>query len=225
MSHYTGLSLAQMTDSLVLPAPLEDTLPITGLPEGMWINLVSWAQDGRHIAFTVRSSGEGHLQIFELRFLMTCMCACVAVAHPTGFNVAGKPGDTPRQPLELWVADTATGQAHCLLESPQMGLNTVFDECGPLPSACVFFCCTLAAHPDVDQDTSCMHVKSMRRQRIITAQEYTIMRRESQGLRCAWSSSNGVSIHAATSGLMTTPLERWSSRRSGAPCQSGRRCP
>ncbi len=58
MSHYTGLSLVRMSDSLVLPAPLEDTLQISGLPPGMWINLVSWAQDGRHVAFTVRSPGE-----------------------------------------------------------------------------------------------------------------------------------------------------------------------
>ncbi len=58
MGYYTGLSIVQMTDDLVLPAPMERTTPITGYPEGLWINLVSWSQDGRHIAFTVRSPGE-----------------------------------------------------------------------------------------------------------------------------------------------------------------------
>ena len=58
MSYYTGLSFVDMTDDLVLPAPREATMPITGFPEGFWINLVSWSQDGKHIAFTVRSPGE-----------------------------------------------------------------------------------------------------------------------------------------------------------------------
>lgn len=38
---------------------------------------------------------------------------------------AGGVEDPPRGPLELWVADTATGKARKLLG----GLNTVFDEC------------------------------------------------------------------------------------------------
>lgn len=58
MGYYTGLSIVQMTDDLILPAPMERTTPITGYPEGLWINLVSWSQDGRHIAFTVRSPGK-----------------------------------------------------------------------------------------------------------------------------------------------------------------------
>ena len=58
MSYYTGLTIVDMSDDLVLPAPREATTPITGYPEGFWINLVSWSQDGKHIAFTVRSPGE-----------------------------------------------------------------------------------------------------------------------------------------------------------------------
>ena len=58
MSYYTGLVLVDMTDDLVLPAPREATTPITGYPEGLWLNLVSWSQDGKHIAFTVRSPGQ-----------------------------------------------------------------------------------------------------------------------------------------------------------------------
>ena len=58
MSHYMGLSLVPMSDTLVLPAPEQDTKPITGYPAGMWVNLVSWSQDSRHVAFTVRSPGE-----------------------------------------------------------------------------------------------------------------------------------------------------------------------
>ncbi len=44
---------------------------------------------------------------------------------------AGGVGDPPRKPLELWAADTSTGQAKCLLPSPEWGLNGVFDECAP----------------------------------------------------------------------------------------------
>jgi hypothetical protein len=50
----------------------------------------------------------------------------------TGVLHAGAPGDPPRQPLELWVAETSTGEARCLLKSPQMGINATFDECAPL---------------------------------------------------------------------------------------------
>ncbi|BDA47831.1 probable glutamyl endopeptidase, chloroplastic [Coccomyxa sp. Obi] len=96
MGYYTGLSIVQMTDDLILPAPMERTTPITGYPEGLWINLVSWSQDGRHIAFTVRSPGG--------------------------------PSDPPRQPLELWVAETATGKARRLLKSPEQGLSSIFDD-------------------------------------------------------------------------------------------------
>ena len=39
--------------------------------------------------------------------------------------LAGQPGDPPRQPLELWVAEVATGQARCLTN---LGLSSVFDE-------------------------------------------------------------------------------------------------
>ena len=38
---------------------------------------------------------------------------------------AGQPGDPPRQPLELWVAEVATGEARCLTK---LGLSSVFDE-------------------------------------------------------------------------------------------------
>lgn len=41
---------------------------------------------------------------------------------------AGKPGGTPRGPLELWVAEADTGAARKLVG----GLNTVLDECACL---------------------------------------------------------------------------------------------
>lgn len=40
----------------------------------------------------------------------------------------GGPGDPPRKPLELWVADAETGAARVLLRSPELGLNTVFED-------------------------------------------------------------------------------------------------
>jgi Tol biopolymer transport system component len=44
-------------DTLVPAAP-EDTTPITGYPEGSWINYTSWSPDGKYITFTTRSPGE-----------------------------------------------------------------------------------------------------------------------------------------------------------------------
>lgn len=38
---------------------------------------------------------------------------------------AGQPNDPPRQPLELWVAEVATGHSRCVTK---MGLSSVFDE-------------------------------------------------------------------------------------------------
>jgi hypothetical protein len=84
-----------------------------------------------------------------LTFTFDCMRAAHACAacHPAGIppgmwinyltwspkstylaftlRSAGREGDPPRCPLELWVADVATGQARKLLEQP---LNVVFDE-------------------------------------------------------------------------------------------------
>eukprot|EP00884_Botryococcus_braunii_P016557 jgi/Botrbrau1/3585/Bobra.0078s0037.1 len=57
MSYYTGMALVDMTEDLVLPASASLETPITGYPEGFWINLVSWSRDSRHITFTVRSPG------------------------------------------------------------------------------------------------------------------------------------------------------------------------
>ncbi|KAG1675325.1 hypothetical protein FOA52_015999 [Chlamydomonas sp. UWO 241] len=40
----------------------------------------------------------------------------------------GGPGDPPRSPCELWVADAASGQCRQLLASPQFGLSSVFES-------------------------------------------------------------------------------------------------
>ena len=55
-----GLALVDTTDDLVVPAPKSQETPITGYPEGFWINLVSWSDDSKHIAFTIRSPGGNH---------------------------------------------------------------------------------------------------------------------------------------------------------------------
>jgi hypothetical protein len=52
-----GFALVDVTDDLILPAPAEQELRITGYPEGFWINLVTWSRDSTHISFTVRSPG------------------------------------------------------------------------------------------------------------------------------------------------------------------------
>ncbi|KAK3243801.1 hypothetical protein CYMTET_46564 [Cymbomonas tetramitiformis] len=54
MGHYIGLGLGQMPAN----SPPKDEKPFTGIPEGALLNFVNWAPDGRHIAFTVRSSGD-----------------------------------------------------------------------------------------------------------------------------------------------------------------------
>lgn len=94
LGYNLGLALVNTTDDLVVPAPKSQETPITGYPEGFWINLVSWSDDSKHIAFTIRSPG--------------------------GVN------DPPRRPLQLWVADAATGRSRALL--PDHLLNVIFDD-------------------------------------------------------------------------------------------------
>ena len=60
MSYVLGLNLVPVTDQLMLPASADSPSPpksITGIPEGAWMNLVSWSPDSKHVAFTVRSAG------------------------------------------------------------------------------------------------------------------------------------------------------------------------
>lgn len=59
MSYYTALSLVAMGPETSIPAPPEQQLQVTGIPAGLWINFVTWAKDGKSIAFTTRSAGGG----------------------------------------------------------------------------------------------------------------------------------------------------------------------
>ena len=61
MSYYTDLALVSMLDDTIIPAPPDQQLPITGIPAGHWINFVTWARDGVHLAFTLRSAGTAGL--------------------------------------------------------------------------------------------------------------------------------------------------------------------
>lgn len=47
-----------MSADTLVPAAPEDTTPITGYPEGSWINYTSWSPDGKYITFTTRSPGK-----------------------------------------------------------------------------------------------------------------------------------------------------------------------
>lgn len=57
MSYYTALSLVSMQEGVTIPAPADQQRQITGIPEGQWINYVTWAKNGKTIAFTTRSAG------------------------------------------------------------------------------------------------------------------------------------------------------------------------
>ena len=60
---------------------------------------------------------------------------CLEKAPAISLAGAGRVGDPPRKPLELWIADVETGISRCLLSSPDYGLNGVFDECAPMHCA------------------------------------------------------------------------------------------
>ncbi|XP_010679382.2 probable glutamyl endopeptidase, chloroplastic [Beta vulgaris subsp. vulgaris] len=64
MSFYTGIGIHQLTSDGTLGPEKE----VLGLPAGARINFVSWATDGRHLAFTVRvdedDGGNSKLQIW-----------------------------------------------------------------------------------------------------------------------------------------------------------------
>lgn len=55
----TAAGLCLVSADTLVPAAPEDTTPITGYPEGSWINYTSWSPDGTYITFTTRSPGEG----------------------------------------------------------------------------------------------------------------------------------------------------------------------
>ena len=71
MSYYTDLALVSMLEDTVIPAPPEHQLPITGIPDGHWINFVTWARDGTHLAFTLRSAGAAKQQLYHLSLLQS----------------------------------------------------------------------------------------------------------------------------------------------------------
>ncbi|XP_021839183.2 probable glutamyl endopeptidase, chloroplastic [Spinacia oleracea] len=64
MSFYTGIGIHQLTSDGTLGPGIE----VHGLPDGARINFVSWSNDGRHLAFTVRvdedNGGNGKLQVW-----------------------------------------------------------------------------------------------------------------------------------------------------------------
>ena len=126
MGHYTGLSVVQLGDGVVVPAaearklgmPSAVEVAVTGLPEGSGINFVTWARDGKRIAFTVRAVDDGD----------GAEGSAVGKGSPSS-SAAPSPSDSSRKrlergPLSLWVADVATGQARCVLR----GLATVLDD-------------------------------------------------------------------------------------------------
>lgn len=60
----------------------------------------------------------------------------------------GGPNDPPRGPLELWVADVATGQAKCLLKAPEHGLHVIFDDYSWLDEHTIVACVVPSTHTE-----------------------------------------------------------------------------
>lgn len=57
LSYYTSLRVAPFTDDLVLPLSAGLGRSITGIPEGYWINYVTWSPGGQYVAFCLRGAG------------------------------------------------------------------------------------------------------------------------------------------------------------------------
>lgn len=57
MSYYLSGRYAAFTDDLSIPLDEGHGQSITGIPDGYWINYVTWSPEGTHIAFTLRSAG------------------------------------------------------------------------------------------------------------------------------------------------------------------------
>ncbi len=52
------MRLVEFTDDLVVPASGDREVTIKGYPPGSWLNFISWSDDSKHVAFTIRSPGE-----------------------------------------------------------------------------------------------------------------------------------------------------------------------
>lgn len=120
MGHYTGLSVVQLGEGVVVPAaearklglPSAVEVPVTGLPEGCGINFVTWSRDGKRIAFTVRAVDDGVGGGAE------------GGGDQSGAGKKSSEKRLERGPLSLWVADVATGKARRVLDE----LSTVLDD-------------------------------------------------------------------------------------------------
>ncbi|XP_022770825.1 probable glutamyl endopeptidase, chloroplastic isoform X2 [Durio zibethinus] len=94
MSFYTGIGIHQLMPDGSLGPEKE----VRGFPDGAKINVVTWSNDGRHLAFSVRAEEE----------------------ESSSSSSSSK--------LRVWVADVETGTARPLFQSPDIYLNAVFDN-------------------------------------------------------------------------------------------------
>lgn len=126
MSYYTDIEYTAFTEDLMLPIKDGRSHKIQGV-QGLML-----AMDSIFILVATFSFSICAIQFFSL-----------ATGIPSGYWInyitwspkgtyiaftlrsAGGDSDPPREPLQLWVADLASGQARKLLDSP---LNVVFDE-------------------------------------------------------------------------------------------------
>lgn len=55
---WCGAGLALVPASEIVPAPADKARPISGYPQGAWLNYGSWSPDGKHVSFTVGAGRE-----------------------------------------------------------------------------------------------------------------------------------------------------------------------
>ena len=149
MSYYTGIAFAPFTEETVMPLKDGSARTVTGIPEGYWVG--GWVGGRALPCIACRNSlrrlqFEGGLQQ-QLRAphhgqppctascILTPCCSLPQINYVTwspdsttiAFTLrsAGGDADPPRQPLELWVADMASGQARRLMDHR---LNSIFEE-------------------------------------------------------------------------------------------------
>ncbi|KAF3555472.1 hypothetical protein F2Q69_00010264 [Brassica cretica] len=138
MSFYTGLGIHQLLPDGTLSPEKE----ITGIPDGGKINYVTWSNDGKHMAFSIRIDEDGNSSIHQLLPDGTLSPEKEVTGIPDGgkinfvtwsndgkhlaFNIRIDEDGNSRKPI-VWVADVETGESIPLFKSQDIYLDAIFE--------------------------------------------------------------------------------------------------